>query len=335
MQFIPGLKAAGWRVSHRPNRPSRPWSSSLRNRMLRQWHHRCGTWRRRRHRAKDVRDAAEFDVVFVNRDLLAGEVIWEQRLLQQNPRVIFDFDDTIFLGDKKRAHIEWICRNAAWVTAGNDYLADFARRLTDKVTVLPTVVDTDGYKVKDHTVTQPAGIRIGWLGSPFSIAETLFPHLEMLAALQKQIGFEVVIISKPRPELPATTLKWNFIPWSPETESEIAQHFDIGVMPLVDDEFQRGKCGLKLLQYMAAGLPVISSPVGINRTIAPHGGYVAAGAAEWRAAISALENDANLRRDLGLRGRKFCEQHYSLSAWLPELLSLLEKISGNKASALR
>ena len=282
---------------------------------------------RRRHRLQDLRDAHSYDAIFLNRDLLAGEVIWEQRLIKQNPRVVFDFDDAIFLGEKKRRHIEWICRHAAWVTAGNEYLADFARRVNSNVTVLPSVVDTGKYTVKNYSLPHSGPLRLGWMGSAHSIRQTLYPHLGMLAKLQQEIGFEFKVISNPKPNFPKSGLQWTFIPWSPESELQIGDLFDVGIMPLVSNAFQQGKCGLKLLQYMAAGLPVIASPVGVNRGIVGTNGYLASSEPEWHQAVKALDTDRKLLREFGMAGRAFCEKNYDLRAWAGVLVQILEAVA--------
>ncbi|MEI8342117.1 MAG: hypothetical protein WCH43_11375, partial [Verrucomicrobiota bacterium] len=172
LQFIPYLEKAGWQVSHRPNRPERSRKLGAAGTVRKILSSPHGKWMRRVHRQQDLRDAPHFGAIFQNRDLLAGELIWEQRLIRQNPRLVFDFDDAIFLGEKKQAHIEWICRNAAWVTAGNEYLAGFARRVTSNVTVLPSVVDTGKYTVKKYSDPQTGPLRLGWMGSSQSIRQT-------------------------------------------------------------------------------------------------------------------------------------------------------------------
>lgn len=327
IQFIPHLEQAGWEVSLRPNRPPRPWSSSQRNAVIRGAHHAAASMIRRIHRLQDIRDSAFFDLVFVNRDLLGGKVWYEKRLLRTNPRVIFDFDDVIFLGHKA-PHIEWICRHAAWVTAGNEHLAAFARRVTDTVTVLPTVVEVEKYAGKEHSPDRES-IVVGWCGSDQSIRETLLPHVSMFSRLQSQLGFEFVIISKPRPVIPDCGLKWTYVEWSEAVERQMAGYIDIGVMPLVDDEFQKGKCGLKLLQYMAAGIPAVASPVGVNSQIIQHGerGFLAATESEWFSAMRVLMADHRLREQFGRAGRIHCETYYSVRAWLPVLLELFEKVA--------
>jgi glycosyltransferase involved in cell wall biosynthesis len=248
--------------------------------------------------------------------------------------MIFDFDDAIFLGEKRQKHIEWVCKNAAWVTVGNEYLAEFVRKVTDRVTVIPSVVDADKYRPAWHESVQTQ-LRVGWLGSDLSIRETLFPYIDMLSRLQRRIGFQFVIVSKPEPRLPSADLNWQYVEWSPSIEENIAEYLDVGLMPLVDDEFQRGKCGMKILQYMAGGIPAIASPIGVNRNIIQHGvtGFLANSEAEWGAAIEALQKSPALRGKIGQAGRQHCEQNYSLKVWLPKLLTVLEKVAVRKATS--
>lgn len=326
-QYLPGLEAAGWSASLRPQVPARPWESGFRSSALRRLHRRARMRMREARRRQDVRAAAAFDVVLLNRDLLGGRAEFEDELFRRNPRVVFDFDDAIFLGDRER-HVAGICARAAWVTAGNEVLAEFARRHTDRVTVLPTVVDTDAFVVRsDHG--RPERLRVGWLGSDRSIDETLRPHLPVLARLRDEIGFELVVVTKPRPELPAGIGPWRWIEWSPSVEARIADFFDVGLMPLVDTPFQRGKCGCKLLQYLAAGLPAVASPVGLNvHLLEGERGLLATDEADWRLALGSLARDESLRRRLGDAGRAFVDREYSLRRWTPVLEGILSRVAG-------
>jgi glycosyltransferase involved in cell wall biosynthesis len=225
------------------------------------------------------------------------------------------------------------------VTVGNETLAVFARQFAERVTVVPTVVATERYELHAlHDASRadadaPPRLRVGWLGSDLSIRETLFPYWEMFARLQARIGFDFVICSRPRPLPPSDALRWSFVEWSPETEEHIASHIDVGVMPLVDTEFQRGKCGLKLLQYMAAGIPVVASSVGVNRSIVEEGmnGYAATSEEEWGEALAALAASPDLRRRMGAEGRRVCVERYSLSGWAPVLLDIFDRVLGTPA----
>jgi hypothetical protein len=118
-------------------------------------------------------------------------------LLGRNPRIVFDFDDAVHLGSK-HDHVAWMCRHAAWVTAGSPTLLDFAARYSRRATLLPTVVDVASYRTAPGDARRER-LRVGWLGSALSIEQTLFPHLAMLGRLQQAIDFELVIVSKPRP----------------------------------------------------------------------------------------------------------------------------------------
>src|SRR5262249_39403693 len=134
---------------HTPNVPDRRWSSPLPTRVLRAIHHRIGKLRQRWSRWLDVRSAKDFDVVFVNRDLCYRGIFFARRLVRNNPRVVFDFDDAIFLGTNERGN-RWMCAHAAHVTPGNEYLAQYARQFNQNVTVIPTVIDTDQYKPRSY-----------------------------------------------------------------------------------------------------------------------------------------------------------------------------------------
>lgn len=333
IQFMPHLARAGWRIEFRPNSPDRQWRSPLRNRPLRGVHYRAGRMVMRANRLRDTQRASQFDVVFVNRDLAGGGLYLERRLLRRNPRVVFDFDDAIFLGPKNEPVVRWLCENAAWVTPGNAYLAEWAHQFTDRVTIVPTVVDTDQHEPRAwDDAPAPSPVRVGWTGSDSSIRATLFPHLEMFRELQREIDFELVVISNSEPKLPLSGIRWSFHPWSPRSEGRLAEMFDIGIMPLVDDLFQRGKCGLKLLQCMAAGLPTIASPVGVNAEIIEEGvtGFSASSDAEWRVALHALVGSPELCASMGRAGRQRCEANYSVRSWLPVLSGIFSQVGGTR-----
>jgi len=136
------------------------------------------------------------------------------------------------------------------------------------------------------------------------------------------------VITNTRPRLNVPGLRWSFVPWRAEDEPHLSKQFDIGIMPLRDDAFQRGKCGLKLLQYMAAGLPTVASPVGVNESIVRHGttGVHAKTEADWHDALSTLIRDHDLRATMGRAGRQRCEEEYSIRRWLPVLLDILGKV---------
>lgn len=332
IQFIPYLKEAGWDVTFCPNRPDRQWRSPLSNRIIRGIHYRAGRFLMKINRFLDMRRAAAFDVVFMNRDLAGPGIALEKWLFENNPRVIFDFDDAIFIGGNE-VNVRKMCQQAAWVTPGNEYLADYARQYNPRVTVTPTVVDTEVFFPKNYQTSGPENpVKVGWMGSDQSIRSTLFPYLQILRQIQESLPFELVIVTNTRPSLPVSGLHWSFWEWRGDKEADYAANLDIGIMPLVDDEFQKGKCGLKLIQYMAAGIPAVASPVGVNKEILQPGvtGSLASTEKEWQEALECLIRSPHRRAEMGLAARKRCEEHYSIHRWLPPMLEIFEKVGSGK-----
>ena len=310
LQYLPHLAARGWQVTHAPNRPERP---ELRRRgpLL----GRLDGWRRRLARGGDLRAARAQDLVWVNRDLLAGDPTWELRLARAGRPVVFDFDDALYLTDR-RGHFPRAVEAATWVLAGNATLAAEARRYSDRVSMLPTSIEVGRYQVARH---DERALRVGWCGSDLSIRQTLLPLVPLLARLQRQLGFRFVVMSWPRPALPGD-LAWDFVPWSPQAEARLGDHFDLGLMPLRDTPFQAAKCGCKLLQYLACGLPAVATPLGVNARFLTESqaGLPALEEEDWAAAIAHYA-DAARRAEAGRRGRAWVAAHYSLERWLPEL----------------
>ncbi len=335
VQLIPYLEKAGWQVDHRPNRPDRQWQSPLRSPLARALHYRMGRALMRWNRLRDLWDSRPCDAAFINRDL-AGEGPLMQKLFRPLvERSVYDFDDAIFVGPRER-QVRWMCANSCWVTPGNEYLAKYARRFTDRVTIIPTVIDTDLCRARSYEGAKTEGpVRVGWSGSDQSIGVTLVPNLPMLRALQKQVDFELVVITNTKPELAVPDLRWTFVPWRREDEPLLESKFDIGIMPLVDDAFQKGKCALKLLQYMAAGLPTVASPVGVNAEVVRPGatGMLATTEAEWHQALSRLILDPQARAAQGRGGRDLCVKEYSIRRWLPVLLGILETVRHETGAA--
>lgn len=333
IQFIPYLEKAGWKVDHRPNRPDRQWRSHLKSRLGLAIHYRAARLLMRFNRLCDLVASRSADVVFVNRDF-AGEGPYFQKVFKSMVhKAVFDFDDAIFVG-RLEGNVRWMCKESRWVTPGNEYLAQFARQYTDRVTVIPTVIDTDAIqpRVYGSQSLDSATVRVGWSGSDQSIGATLVPNLEMLRQLQKNVDFELVVISNTRPQLPVNGLRWTFHPWQPQDEANMGNLFDIGIMPLVDDAFQKGKCALKLLQYMAAGLPTVASPVGVNKDVVRPGvtGMLACTQGEWHQSLEWLIRSAPTRAMMGVEGRKLCEKEYSIRRWLPVLLGILETVRNER-----
>jgi glycosyltransferase involved in cell wall biosynthesis len=328
LQFAMPLRELGHEVEVRVIHPGRYWRSGLPRTALRWAHHRAVTAMRLVNAFAVLRDAGRFDVIWVNRDLLPElRILWlESWLMRRNPRVIFDFDDAIFLGPRD-AKLRHILPHFAAVTAGNETLARFAQPLNANVAVFPTVVDTDYYRPAGQR--EPGALRIGWTGSAATLREHLPLIQPAICRLAEGHEFEFVIICDQPLDVDWPGVKTRFVRWNPETEAEDLRKIDLGVMPLPAGAFAAAKCGTKALLYMAAGIPAVVSPVGVNSEIVVPGetGFHCADDGEWRSALAALLGDAGLRHRLGNAGRERVERLYSKRSIMPKLLSLLDQVA--------
>jgi glycosyltransferase involved in cell wall biosynthesis len=271
-------------------------------------------------RVIDALSARSYDAVLIHRAItIAGPAFLERIVSRLGRPVIFDFDDAIYLLHTSHANrrlgwlkfpgkTELLCRISDCVVVGNSHLASYAGRYNNTVTVIPTSVDVDRYRPVRPRPDGP--IVIGWTGS--STSQT---HLEMfapmLASLARRSDIEIRVLSDRKPSLPAVDFKWR--PWSAESEVEEMAAFDIGIMPMPDNEWSLGKCSLKALLYMAMGIPAVCSAVGANREIITHGvnGLLARSPDEWIAGISLLADDPELRSHIGAAGRRTVEERFS------------------------
>lgn len=326
-QFVEPLRALGHSVSVRVIFPERYWVSPLSRAFVRLMHNRAGSVFRMLSAIWLLRDASRFDVIFINRDIVPEIKVsfLEPWLARRNPRLIFDFDDAIFLGERA-AKLKRILPDFALVTAGNEFLANFARQHNAHVVIWPTVVDTERYK--PATVRQPGPIRIGWSGSKSTLRHSLPLIKDVIVELSQQNDFEFVIIADDFPER-WPGVKMRYIRWCPATEVTDLQQFDIGLMPLVDSLFERGKCGAKLLLYGAIGIPALASPVGVNHDIVLHGktGFHCSTEADWIHYLELLISDVALRRRLGGSGRQRMEKYYSIQFLLPEMIRAFQQVA--------
>lgn len=295
-------------------------------------------------RLRDVLRSRSYDAVFVYREaFMLGTTAFERAIRRRGVPLILDFDDSIWLNDTSQGNyrLRWmkrprktfdLCRLATQVIVGNAYLADAARRYCQRVEIFPTTIDTGyhrpaaGRSQADATPERP--VTIGWTGSRTTLKhlETLHP---VLAQLRREYGqgvrFDVIADLPPREPVDGM----RHIPWSADDEIARLAAFDIGVMPLPDNEWTRGKCGFKGLQYMAMGVATVMSPVGVNRDIIDHGrnGLLASTPDEWLQALRSLIGDAALRRRLGDEGRKTIEQRYSIEANKERYLRIFDSVT--------
>lgn len=275
---------------------------------------------------------ADQDLIWVEKEALPW-LPWafERRLLPRHVPIVSDYDDAVFhrydlhrlrvvrrvLGRK----IDRVMAQSARVLAGNAYLAERAQGAgAGKVDIVPTVVDVTHYRLAPPHAA-PRAPRIGWIGTPSTWQEFLVPLLPMLHDVARRGGARLLVVGAGQDGPDLTDHR----PWREETEVTRIQEMDIGIMPLTDTPWAQGKCGYKLIQYMACGLPVIASPVGVNREIVTHGvnGYLADTEQEWRQALTRLLGDPDLRRAMGAAGRKTVEDRYSLQIWGPRVADML------------
>lgn len=278
---------------------------------------------------------APYEYIFIHREAMPfGPPIfeWIVRFFWKK-KIIYDFDDAIWLEDPNekgslKALIKWkskvkrICKWSHIVSCGNEYLAKFAREYNTQVIINPTTIDTD-YHQEIKPKEEQEIITIGWTGthSTLPYLSLLLPVLTRLSAKYK---FELLVISNQMPDFDVSYAR--FIPWNKATEIEDLNQIDIGIMPLTDDIWSQGKCGFKLLQYMAINKPIIASAVGINEKLIVESGagFEAGKDEEWEDNISNLLKDDKLRNELGMKGRKYIEDFYSVNSNKNTFLSLFD-----------
>lgn len=241
-------------------------------------------------------------------------------------KIIYDFDDAIWLPNtsgvnKVAGFLKWhgkvkhICSWSYKVSAGNHYLCEYAASWCKRVVYNPTTIDTETlHNPTLYSVNKKKGIRLGWTGSHSTLKylNQLIPVFEQLQNEFPDLTLQV--IADVPPQLNLKLLE--FVAWNKETEMEDLMQIDIGLMPLTDDAWAKGKCGFKALQYLALGIPAVVSPVGVNTTIVANGitGFVCTTDEDWLNGLSTLISDASLRTRMGQQGRAMVEQHYSVRA---------------------
>ncbi|MGD0390490.1 MAG: glycosyltransferase family 4 protein [Tepidisphaeraceae bacterium] len=264
-----------------------------------------------------LKRAAEYDAVLLQRKMLDP---LDVRLLRKHAKkLFFDVDDAVMYHSRPVGPVErWRTRRRFLATAravdrvvaGNEYLADLFRCQGAATTVLPTVVDPGHYQLKIHAATDRP--TLVWIGSK-STLPYLSQFVPTLAQAARRVpGLRLITIADvPLPDPPLST---EHVPWSVQTESAALCRGDIGIAPTPEDRWTLGKCGFKIVQYMATGLPVIASPVGANREIVRPNetGFLPENPTEWSETIAALAGDAPKRQALGAAGRRRVEDHFSI-----------------------
>ncbi len=276
-------------------------------------------------RAFQLRRASQYDTVILGRKLLPR---WQLRILRRAARhLVFDFDDAVAYRDsydrrgphcaRRQRRFEQTVRLSDTVIAGNDFLADCALRAgatVERVRVIPTCVDPENYPSARHA-SSPGPVDLVWIGSSSTLKGLEESRLiwQRLAEAIPRLRLRVICDRFPHP-FPLAVVP---IAWQARTEVRELAAGHIGISWLPDDPWSRGKCGLKVLQYQAAGLPVVANPVGVHCEMVRRGetGFLASTPDDWVSAIHTLANDPALRKQMGSAGRHQVESDYSLAAW--------------------
>ncbi|MDN3513756.1 MAG: glycosyltransferase family 4 protein [Candidatus Brocadia sp.] len=275
----------------------------------------------------------DYHTVFVQKKRLWHWQLWY--LKRRRIKIIYDFDDAVMFKSpvdgggrsfKRRRTFARMVRYSDQVIAGNQYLKSQAIPYNKNISVIPTAIDTDRYTMKDYC-SDKERITIGWIGSKSSLPflKELTPAFDHLASQHASLGLKIVCSDFfDCGKMPVIKKMWAL-----EEENSDLQDVDIGLAPLPDHEWTKGKCATKLLQYLSVGIPVVCSPVGVHNEIIQEGvnGLFAASIQEWIEKIDALIKDKDLRECMGLEGKKTVESSYSLKANIPKFINVIKGIS--------
>ncbi|MGD0015989.1 MAG: glycosyltransferase family 4 protein [Verrucomicrobiia bacterium] len=290
-------------------------------------------WRKRR---DDLRRIDSFDAVFVQKGVFPGLYSgFESRIAGRKP-LVFDFDDAIWLPREggnpllralhRERTVQDILHCATAVIAGNEFLAEYARRFNRNVTVIPSAIDLDRYpsQLKLASMNARGQPVIGWIGS-----STTLPYLKALRQVFEKLQFVPRVIASGDPTVLGFPV--DFRPWRPENESAELAQFDIGIAPLPDTPWEQGKCGVKVLQYMACGIPVVASAVGVHKQIIQHGenGFLVRTEAEWIERLQVLLADAALRARLGASSRRRVGEKFAVTSAAAQIAAVLRRLGSD------
>ena len=328
LQYVPALELVGARVDVQPLFDD----AALEHRYAQGQYGLATVLQSFGQRLKAMLQCQAYDLIWIEKEALPWWPVWiEQALLAQTPYVL-DYDDAVFhhydqhrLSWMRRLwgdRIDRLMAKAALVVCGNDYLAQRARRAGAQwVEQLPTVIDLERYAVPP---TRAAHVpRVVWIGSPYT-AKYLDQLKQPLQQLAQRQDFVLRVVGA---HFRLDGVQTEQLPWTEATEVQAIAECEVGVMPLLSSPWELGKCGYKLIQYMACGLPVVASPVGVNATIVAHGvdGFLTKDTADWLSPLQQLLGEPALRRSMGLAGRQKVEASYCLQVAAPRLVQWLHQ----------
>ena len=274
-------------------------------------------------RWKHLKDIESFDLVVIYREVIPTKsILFENYISKKNIPMVFDFDDAIWVKDvsdvnkkisflKDEKKIEKILPLCKHITCGNDFLANYASKFSSNITIIPSTVDTDHYKPIEKQ-NKDGQVKIGWVGS-----HTTVKHFEMITdvylKLKSKYNNKIDFVLIGDESYYHEKLGIKGLKWENKIEVELFNSFDIGIMPLPDNEWAKGKCGMKGLLYMSVGIPSVMSNVGMNKDIIVHGknGFLPVGEEQWVEVLSKLIEDKELRKKIGDEGRQTVLEKYS------------------------
>lgn len=286
------------------------------------------------HRIVRMTRRHRYDLIWIEKEALPWLPVSVERWLLGGVPYVLDYDDAVFHNYDLHSinlvrqvfgrRLDKLMAGASLVVAGNRYLA---KRAADggavRVEIIPTVIDLLRYRALARSPVEAP--RIVWIGSPSTVRYLQLVRAP-LEALSKEVSFTLRVIGGGAFEIPG--VKVEILPWSAETEAAAIGECEIGIMPLEDSPWEKGKCAYKLIQYMACGLPTVASPVGANVDVVIDGetGYLANDAATWVQQLKRLLLDPDLRMRMGACGRARVEQHYCIQQTAPRLIKLLSEV---------
>ena len=342
-QYIPYLQRAGFECTYSPIIIKREEEDSLyRSRSL--WDKGMIFLKALFRRVKDVLRARQYDIVFIYREAMpTGSVFFEKMLKKSGAKIILDFDDAVWLPSvsevnkslqwlKKPDKINKIIGLSNLVITGNSYLADYTRKFNQAVKVFPSTIDLDYYKMPAEKAKKTDDkIIIGWSGSHTTI-EHFNIIVPVLKKLKEKYGDKIEFIVYGDAGYKSDLPDIKSVAWSSDSEVEIISSFDIGIMPLPDDDWSKGKCSMKGLQYMGLAIPAVLADVGMNKEVVKDGvnGFLAKNEQEWLDKLQKLIENKYLRQSIGLAGRETIEKEYSCQARNKEYVNIFLELSGQK-----